>query len=100
MAKKTKDTPQEVIAAAADPVDACGCNMPQEANVPQEVIAAALASCDRQATVTQVACALLQSPRFATRCMDAAQQDCLVKASVEIADKIIAATSDPATATA
>ncbi len=99
MAKKTKDTPQDNLAAPVDPVVA-GDSCEPQANVPQEVIAAALASCDRQATVTQVACALLQSPRFATRCMDAAQQDCLVKASVEIADKIIAATSDPATATA
>ncbi len=47
----------------------------------------------RATIVAQVACGLLQSPRFSARIMREEEQDALVDAAVKIADKIIAATA-------
>lgn len=47
---------------------------------------------DKQ-TVTAIVCALLQSPRFASKSTDAPSQDLLVSVAVSIADKITAATA-------
>lgn len=45
----------------------------------------------RQAVAVQVAAALVQSPRFASRITDERQQDLMVALAVSIADKLIQA---------
>lgn len=46
----------------------------------------------RQAVAVQVAAALVQSPRFASRITDERQQDLMVALAVSLADKLLAAT--------
>lgn len=53
--------------------------------------AAAPAHAARRETVVQLAGALVQSPRFASRITDERQQDLMVKLAVALADKILAA---------
>jgi len=53
--------------------------------------ASAPAAAVRLETVVQVAGALVQSPRFASRITDERQQDLMVRLAVSLADRILAA---------
>lgn len=60
-------------------------------SAPASLPAVAPAAVGRQQTIVQVAGALLQSPRFASRITDERQQELMVRLAVAIADRILAA---------